>query len=170
MTSAHRAARAAVFGSPPELLTAAAAEVGPGDLVLREVLGSDRVMYAMDYPYGYLVNEVRWQDDLPVTAADKKLSTTPTSAARDNYPVDREAVRHILRDFPALVQVPALGEVGLDRLLLVPVAVPVVDRPQVVRELGDRLLPVAQDRADDGRVRGNPGWCQAKAVVTPQRG
>jgi 5-carboxyvanillate decarboxylase len=38
----------------------------------REVLGPDRVMYAMDYPYEYSVNEVRWQDDLPLTVAEKK--------------------------------------------------------------------------------------------------
>jgi predicted TIM-barrel fold metal-dependent hydrolase len=38
----------------------------------REVLGPDRVMYAMDYPYEYSIDEVRWQDDLPLTVAEKK--------------------------------------------------------------------------------------------------
>jgi 5-carboxyvanillate decarboxylase len=44
----------------------------PAILFCREVLGPDRVMYAMDYPYEYLVDEVRWQDDLPLTVAEKK--------------------------------------------------------------------------------------------------
>ena len=29
-------------------------------------------MYAMDYPYEYSIDEVRWQDDLPLTVAEKK--------------------------------------------------------------------------------------------------
>jgi len=44
----------------------------PAIMFCREVLGPDRVMYAMDYPYEYSVNEVRWQDDLPLTVAEKK--------------------------------------------------------------------------------------------------
>jgi len=44
----------------------------PAIMFCREVLGADRVMYAMDYPYEYLVDEVRWQDDLPLTVAEKK--------------------------------------------------------------------------------------------------
>ena len=44
----------------------------PAILFCREVLGPDRVMYAMDYPYEYQVDEVRWQDDLPLTVAEKK--------------------------------------------------------------------------------------------------
>jgi 2,3-dihydroxybenzoate decarboxylase len=44
----------------------------PAIMFCREVLGPDRVMYAMDYPYEYLVDEVRWQDDLPLTVAEKK--------------------------------------------------------------------------------------------------
>ena len=38
----------------------------------RQLLGADRVLYAMDYPYEYVTDEVRWQDDLPLTAAEKK--------------------------------------------------------------------------------------------------
>jgi 5-carboxyvanillate decarboxylase len=44
----------------------------PAIMFCREVLGPDRVMYAMDYPYEYQVDEVRWQDDLPLTTAEKK--------------------------------------------------------------------------------------------------
>ncbi len=44
----------------------------PAIMFCREVLGADRVMYAMDYPYEYQVDEVRWQDDLPLTVAEKK--------------------------------------------------------------------------------------------------
>ena len=38
----------------------------------REVLGPDRVMYAMDYPYEYVPAEVTAQDELPLDAAAKK--------------------------------------------------------------------------------------------------
>lgn len=36
------------------------------------VLGPDRVMYAMDYPYQYVADEVREQDNLPISLSDKK--------------------------------------------------------------------------------------------------
>jgi 5-carboxyvanillate decarboxylase len=36
------------------------------------VVGADRVMYAMDYPYQYLDDEVRMQDALPLTVPEKK--------------------------------------------------------------------------------------------------
>ncbi|WP_313806275.1 amidohydrolase family protein [Sphingobium sp.] len=38
----------------------------------QDVLGMDRVLYAMDYPYQYVADEVRWMDDLPLSAGDKK--------------------------------------------------------------------------------------------------
>jgi 2,3-dihydroxybenzoate decarboxylase len=38
----------------------------------QKVLGVDRVMYAMDYPYQYLVDEVRWLDAMTIPEADKK--------------------------------------------------------------------------------------------------
>jgi len=38
----------------------------------RSVMGADRVMYAMDYPYEYVPDEVRMQDDLPLSPAEKK--------------------------------------------------------------------------------------------------
>ncbi len=37
-----------------------------------KVLGADRVMYAMDYPYQYVADEVREQDNLPISLQDKK--------------------------------------------------------------------------------------------------
>src|SRR6187399_1621600 len=36
-----------------------------------EVMGEDRVMYAMDYPYQYVPDEVRWMDDLDITPTQK---------------------------------------------------------------------------------------------------
>ena len=44
----------------------------PAILFCRDVLGADRVMYAMDYPYEYTPEEVTAQDALPVDAAAKK--------------------------------------------------------------------------------------------------
>jgi 5-carboxyvanillate decarboxylase len=38
----------------------------------QSVIGMDRVMYAMDYPYQYVLDEVRTQDSLPISGADKK--------------------------------------------------------------------------------------------------
>ena len=35
----------------------------------QDVLGFDRVMYAMDYPYQFVAEEVLAQDALPITAA-----------------------------------------------------------------------------------------------------
>ena len=44
----------------------------PPIMYCRDVLGADRVMYAMDYPYEYVAEEVRMQDSLPLDAAAKK--------------------------------------------------------------------------------------------------
>jgi 5-carboxyvanillate decarboxylase len=41
-------------------------------LFTRKVVGNDRVMYAMDYPYEYVEEEVRMQDALPLDLAEKK--------------------------------------------------------------------------------------------------
>jgi 2,3-dihydroxybenzoate decarboxylase len=38
----------------------------------QQVLGVDRVMYAMDYPYQYNAAEVKVTDDMPISDADKK--------------------------------------------------------------------------------------------------
>jgi 5-carboxyvanillate decarboxylase len=43
----------------------------PAIMFCREVLGPDRVMYAMDYPYQYVPEEVTMQDQLPLDAAAK---------------------------------------------------------------------------------------------------
>ena len=45
---------------------------GPTIDYVRSVVGADRVMYAMDYPYEYAPDEVRMQDQLPWTTAEKK--------------------------------------------------------------------------------------------------
>ena len=44
----------------------------PAIMFCREVLGPDRVLYAMDYPYQYVPAEVSIQDDLPIDDAAKK--------------------------------------------------------------------------------------------------
>lgn len=41
-------------------------------LYCQKVLGMERVFYAMDYPYQYVADEVRDQDNLPISLADKK--------------------------------------------------------------------------------------------------
>jgi 2,3-dihydroxybenzoate decarboxylase len=45
---------------------------GPAIKLMIEVMGEDRVMYAMDYPYQYVPDEVRWMDDLAITPEQKK--------------------------------------------------------------------------------------------------
>lgn len=44
----------------------------PAIMFCREVLGPDRVLYAMDYPYQYEVSEVSTQDGLPIDDAARK--------------------------------------------------------------------------------------------------
>jgi len=44
----------------------------PAIMLCRKVLGNDRVMYAMDYPYQYVAEEVLASDALPMNAAEKK--------------------------------------------------------------------------------------------------
>jgi 2,3-dihydroxybenzoate decarboxylase len=44
----------------------------PAIMFVRDVLGGDRVLYAMDYPYQYVPEEVTVQDNLPLSPADKK--------------------------------------------------------------------------------------------------
>jgi 2,3-dihydroxybenzoate decarboxylase len=45
----------------------------PPILYTLNVLGADRVLYAMDYPYQFVPEEVAVTDNLPISAADKKL-------------------------------------------------------------------------------------------------
>ncbi len=44
----------------------------PAVKLMIEVMGEDRVMYAMDYPYEYVADEVRAMDNLDITADQKK--------------------------------------------------------------------------------------------------
>jgi len=44
----------------------------PAILYARSVLGNDHVLYAMDYPYQYVPEEVAVTDNLPITAAEKR--------------------------------------------------------------------------------------------------
>lgn len=44
---------------------------GPAIQFAQSVLGVDRVMYAMDYPYEFEIDEVTMTDDIPMSDADK---------------------------------------------------------------------------------------------------
>lgn len=44
----------------------------PPILYAQSVLGVDRVLYAMDYPYQFVPDEVKVTDDLPISDSDKK--------------------------------------------------------------------------------------------------
>jgi 2,3-dihydroxybenzoate decarboxylase len=44
----------------------------PPILYAQSVLGVDRVLYAMDYPYQFVPEEVQVTDNLPISSADKK--------------------------------------------------------------------------------------------------
>ena len=49
----------------------------PAIKLMLEVMGEDRVMYAMDYPYEYVADEVRTHDLLDISdSAKKKLMQT----------------------------------------------------------------------------------------------
>lgn len=45
----------------------------PAILFTQQVLGFDRVLYAMDYPYQFVANEVKVTDGLPISARNKKM-------------------------------------------------------------------------------------------------
>jgi 2,3-dihydroxybenzoate decarboxylase len=44
----------------------------PAITFVQSVLGMDRVMYAMDYPYQFELDEVTATDNLPISDPDKK--------------------------------------------------------------------------------------------------
>ncbi len=44
----------------------------PAIMFTQSVLGVDRVLYAMDYPYQFVPEEVKVHDELPISDADKK--------------------------------------------------------------------------------------------------
>ncbi|HEU4652026.1 MAG TPA: amidohydrolase family protein, partial [Croceibacterium sp.] len=54
---------------------------GPAIKTMIEVMGEDRVMYAMDYPYQYVPDEVRWMDNLDITP-EQKTKFFQTNAER----------------------------------------------------------------------------------------
>lgn len=60
----------------------------PAITFARTVVGADRVMYAMDYPYQYQLDEVRTQDNLPYSAGEKKAFFE--SIAKDVFRLDIE--------------------------------------------------------------------------------
>lgn len=62
----------------------------PPIMFCREVLGADRVMYAMDYPYEYVADEVRMQDALPLSDAEKMAFFQ--DIAIDVFGLDRAAI------------------------------------------------------------------------------
>jgi len=53
-------------------LTTSGMPWAPTIMYAREVVGADRVMYAMDYPYEYVPEEVRMQDALPLSPEELK--------------------------------------------------------------------------------------------------
>jgi 5-carboxyvanillate decarboxylase len=59
------------------LVTTSGMAWAPAILFLQQVLGEDRVMYAMDYPYQYEADEVRTHDllDIPIETKRKLMQT-----------------------------------------------------------------------------------------------
>ncbi len=45
----------------------------PAILFSQQVLGFDRVLYAMDYPYQFVPEEVKVTDELPITEEQRKM-------------------------------------------------------------------------------------------------
>jgi len=53
-------------------VTTSGMQWAPAILFCQQVLGVDRVLYAMDYPYQFVPEEVKVTDELPIPDADKK--------------------------------------------------------------------------------------------------
>jgi 5-carboxyvanillate decarboxylase len=53
-------------------ITTSGMQWAPAILFCQQVLGVDRVLYAMDYPYQFVPEEVKVTDELPIPDADKK--------------------------------------------------------------------------------------------------
>jgi 2,3-dihydroxybenzoate decarboxylase len=53
-------------------VTTSGMQWAPAILFCQQVLGEDRVMYAMDYPYQFVPEEVKVTDELPIPEADRK--------------------------------------------------------------------------------------------------
>jgi 2,3-dihydroxybenzoate decarboxylase len=45
----------------------------PPILYVQQVMGVDRLMYAMDYPYQFVPEEVKVTDELPITEDQRRL-------------------------------------------------------------------------------------------------
>jgi 2,3-dihydroxybenzoate decarboxylase len=52
-------------------ITTSGMQWAPAILFCQQVLGMDRVLYAMDYPYQFVPDEVKVTDELPISAADR---------------------------------------------------------------------------------------------------
>ncbi len=64
-------------------------------LFCQQVVGMDRVMYSMDYPFQFSANEVKTVDNIPISDADKK-KLYQTNAERDLQAVTGRAWARIL--------------------------------------------------------------------------
>ena len=53
-------------------VTTSGMQWAPAILFCQQVLGVDRVLYAMDYPYQFVPEEVKVTDELPISDADRK--------------------------------------------------------------------------------------------------
>ena len=53
-------------------VTTSGMQWAPAILFCQQVLGVDRVMYALDYPYQFVPEEVKVTDELPISAADRE--------------------------------------------------------------------------------------------------
>jgi 5-carboxyvanillate decarboxylase len=53
-------------------ITTSGMQWAPAILFCQQVLGVDRVLYAMDYPYQFVPEEVKVTDDLPISDGDRK--------------------------------------------------------------------------------------------------
>jgi len=53
-------------------VTTSGMQWAPAILFSQQVLGVDRVLYAMDYPYQFVPEEVKVTDELPISEDDRK--------------------------------------------------------------------------------------------------
>ena len=53
-------------------VTTSGMQWAPAILFCQQVLGVDRVLYAMDYPYQFVPDEVKVTDELPISATDRQ--------------------------------------------------------------------------------------------------
>jgi 5-carboxyvanillate decarboxylase len=66
----------------------------PPILYAQSVMGVDRVLYAMDYPYQFVTEEVKVTDELPISEADKrKLYQTNAESLFSLVDIEMEANR-----------------------------------------------------------------------------